>query len=301
MRCTRTPRIRHAHQPPLSVGSGLRPRRSMSLPYNSGVLRESYVELLLRGILRVSDWRTYSLSVFRPLSPSLLRLALIRPATMGQFWTLRNIDRHVVYEHAKLGDWLFYSDHISLLMGLMAPVQLPRYVYDAPTNPDICRVAGADTVGRAREYDSWLTEGPPRVTQRGPLFTLPDELFGAIFAELASDEPALFCFALTCKDLLALAKQAVRDVLSRAEAPWANCRMICLGDYVDDITDLPEGMFTAEERARIDAALAAHAEAIGGIPQSDNCKSDPESGLLRRRASVKRVRTARTRRRTSPI
>ncbi|KAI0659582.1 hypothetical protein C8Q70DRAFT_1053930 [Cubamyces menziesii] len=151
---------------------------------------------------------------------------------MGQFWAMKNIDRQEVYDSGKLGEWLLASDHSYLLGRLMAPIQLPK------------------------EYDTWLTEGK-RVTQRSALFKLPNEMFDMIFDELESDDVSLLCLAITCKDLLALAKQPIVDAVNRGMSTWANCRLICMGEYTQYVEELPEGMLTADELARIKAALAA--------------------------------------------
>ncbi|KAH9892844.1 hypothetical protein C8Q73DRAFT_75141 [Cubamyces lactineus] len=154
---------------------------------------------------------------------------------MGQYWTLKNIDRHETVGGGKLREWLFYADHHRLLEQLASPVQLPR------------------------SYDKWLNGGK-RVTQGCPLMKLPDELLDMIFKELDVEDMSLFCFAITCKDLLALAKQPILKAIDRVIPTWANCRLICLGEYADDIDDLPAGMLTTEERARIDAAVAAESD-----------------------------------------
>ncbi|KAI0334945.1 hypothetical protein GY45DRAFT_966156 [Cubamyces sp. BRFM 1775] len=151
---------------------------------------------------------------------------------MGQFWTLKNIDRQDRFGGAKLGEWLFQSSHSDLLKELMVPVQFPK------------------------DYDEWLQAGE-RAIQRAPLFKLPNEIFGVVFEDLQFEDLSLLCFAITCKDLLALAKQPILQAMNRAIPTWAFCRLICLGDNAEDISDLPSGMLTEEELARIENALVA--------------------------------------------
>ncbi|KAI0334947.1 hypothetical protein GY45DRAFT_1317390 [Cubamyces sp. BRFM 1775] len=195
---------------------------------------------------------------------------------MGQFWTLKNIDRRERFEGGKLGEWLFESDHYDLLEKLMTPVQLPR------------------------DYDKWLNEGK-RVAQRGLLFRLPDEILVMIFNELDAEDMSLFCFAISCKDLLTLAKQPILKAMNRVIPTWANCRLVCLGEYAD-VDDIPADWLTAEELMRIEAAFAAQSarNADGSNPMNkrelefedqspmegllnligEPCKPEPRDALL---------------------
>ncbi|KAI0334946.1 hypothetical protein GY45DRAFT_966137 [Cubamyces sp. BRFM 1775] len=151
---------------------------------------------------------------------------------MGQYWCLKNIDRREDFNEGKLGEWLVESDHHDLLSELAIPVQLPK------------------------EYDTWLNTGK-RVTQRAPLFKLPDEMLGMIFAELDFEDASLVCFAITCKELLVLARRPILKAMNRTLPTWANCRLICLGDNTQDIEELPAGMLTTEELATIGNTLSA--------------------------------------------
>ncbi|KAH9892846.1 hypothetical protein C8Q73DRAFT_699660 [Cubamyces lactineus] len=166
---------------------------------------------------------------------------------MGQYWTLRNIDRRDSFEGGKLGEWLFEASHTDLLKELMIPVQLPK------------------------EYDEWLQEGEHAI-QRAPLFKLPNEILGVVFEELEFEDFSMLCFAITCKDLLVLAKQPILQAINRAIPTWAHCRLICLGDYADDVQDLPPGMLIEDELATMKDALAAQGYSDG----SDEPRSETE-------------------------
>ncbi|KAI0655941.1 hypothetical protein C8Q70DRAFT_404860 [Cubamyces menziesii] len=167
---------------------------------------------------------------------------------MGQYWALKNIDRRDSFGGGKLGEWLFEADHTDLLRELMIPVHLPK------------------------NYDEWIQRGE-RAVQRAPLFKLPNELFEAIFDLLEFEDFSILCFAITCKDVLTLAKQPIFRAMNCAIPTWAYCRLICLGDYADDIHDLPPGMLAEEELAKMKVALATHGPSDG---ESDEPRAETE-------------------------
>ncbi|OSC97975.1 hypothetical protein PYCCODRAFT_1525346 [Trametes coccinea BRFM310] len=148
---------------------------------------------------------------------------------MGQMWYLINLDSQEIATYGKLAEWFWFEDFHEIRQAL----RIRRL-------PD--------------DVDLWLAKGT-RATQRGPLLTLPDEIICMIYAELSDSDVSILCLAVTCKDLLALGKPHILRHLRHAGATWACGRIICVGEYLHELNDLPSGMLTAQEEEAIKAAF----------------------------------------------
>ena len=97
--------------------------------------------------------------------------------------------------------------------------------------------------------DELLTTGSTAL-QRGPLGKLPPELLGLIFDALPEFRDIIF-LCLTCKLLLDVGQRRLQRVTREFFAPWAGCRLVCLGDLSAD-TKLPAGLLTDAEKREIE-------------------------------------------------
>ncbi|KAI0658615.1 hypothetical protein C8Q70DRAFT_993013 [Cubamyces menziesii] len=143
---------------------------------------------------------------------------------MGQDWAIYNIDRKEYYygSSVKLGEW-FFDDHYGLMQALRvkAPMSFSRDIKDR------------------------LNAGK-RATQRSKLFKLPNEILDMVFAEL-KDGKALLYFAITCKALLSHSEHHFFHIYERFNPSWHDCRVVCLGDWMDQDDTLPPGVLTQRE------------------------------------------------------
>ncbi|KAI0745970.1 hypothetical protein C8Q76DRAFT_46116 [Earliella scabrosa] len=90
------------------------------------------------------------------------------------------------------------------------------------------------------------------VAQTGSLFKLSTEILYTIFD--AMEMPATkVAFALTCTHLLSVGEGCIKRMLQDTHCPWADCRLIWLGEYTD-LDKLPPGMLTPEEVQEIKTA-----------------------------------------------
>ncbi|KAI0329625.1 hypothetical protein GY45DRAFT_850329 [Cubamyces sp. BRFM 1775] len=144
---------------------------------------------------------------------------------MGQFWTVFNIDAREHYSSSgwKLGEWFFQDDHDKLadLLRDKAPMSMPE------------------------EIKKKLTDGK-RAVQTSTLFKLPAELWNMVLQELRGDD-VLFCLAITCKTIFAIAEKHLVKFYEELFPSWRDCRIICLGEYIDDEDELPAGVLTEGE------------------------------------------------------
>ena len=167
-----------------------------------------------------------------------------------------NIDRRERFQgrfDGELGEWFFEDHHDDLLEMFRekTEVALPQYApfllalpsSYAPTY-EYCEFA-------YRKMKKRLIEGR-RVTQRAKLFMLPFEVLDLVLEELSSArDHALMYFAITCKDLLDIAEYRIIEFYKKSFLVWRDCRVICVGHYLDEDDELPAGVLTEAERAWI--------------------------------------------------
>ncbi|KAH9899407.1 hypothetical protein C8Q73DRAFT_663128 [Cubamyces lactineus] len=150
---------------------------------------------------------------------------------MGQFWTVFNIDARERYSSSgwKLGEWLFQDHHDDLLelLRAKAPITMPK------------------------EIEKRLTEGKTAV-QSSTLFKLPTEILDMILAELHRDD-VLFMFAITCKAIFVIAERHLVKFYEDLFPSWRDCRIICVGEYMDEQDELPAGVLTESEREWVES------------------------------------------------
>ncbi|KAH9899405.1 hypothetical protein C8Q73DRAFT_320194 [Cubamyces lactineus] len=163
---------------------------------------------------------------------------------MDQLWKVVNIDRRERYQgsyEGGLGQW-FFRDHDELLEMLRekTPITLP---------------------GNMKKR---LAEGK-RAIQPAKLFALPVEVLDMIFEELsfATRDPALFYFAITCKALCDIAERRIVKFYQELFLTWRDCRVICVGIYLEEDDELPAGVLTEAERAWV----ASQRERLGNCYQ----------------------------------
>ena len=98
----------------------------------------------------------------------------------------------------------------------------------------------------SRNYDAQCASPAP---QPSPLFKLPAELIGMLFDAinlLGLGLHTTIALAITCKHMLSVGKPHVLRATRAHWAPWAGCRLICVGSETLP-GDLPPGMLTIEE------------------------------------------------------
>ena len=91
-----------------------------------------------------------------------------------------------------------------------------------------------------------MTEGKKAV-QTSTFFKLPVELLTMIAEELHGDN-VLFHFAITCKAIFAIVEPNLVKFYKELSPSWRDCRVICVGDCMDDKDELPAGVLTEPER-----------------------------------------------------
>ncbi|RDX55352.1 hypothetical protein OH76DRAFT_1478015 [Lentinus brumalis] len=114
------------------------------------------------------------------------------------------------------------------------------------------------------------------VAQTSALFVLPPELLCAVFSALHELHHAV-AFAVTCRYLLSVGRHHILRAEREFYAPWAACRLICIGSKTDE-DDLPESMLTSEERAEVAAWSARASEYADGSGSED--EESVEKGFL---------------------
>ncbi|EIW75259.1 hypothetical protein CONPUDRAFT_169644 [Coniophora puteana RWD-64-598 SS2] len=146
---------------------------------------------------------------------------------MGQYWMFLNLDRHEqVGGLGKLGE--FFGD--------------------GSTNRSIatrlCRLRPLPKIPRIQpsEVESTNIEFPKR-----GLLALPNEILLHI-ADVVRSSTDLVCFAATCHRFWYLCSPAIETAMKTVS--WAGCRIIGLGDYMQN-DDLPAGMLTDAEQAAL--------------------------------------------------
>ncbi|KAI0719355.1 hypothetical protein C8T65DRAFT_827087 [Cerioporus squamosus] len=98
-----------------------------------------------------------------------------------------------------------------------------------------------------------LSRTPPAINNKG-LLSLPDELLLDILdlEEIQWDE--LVILAVTCRRLFILSLKMLNSGRTQVSAPWADCRIVCAGEYAK-LKDLPAALLKAGERAFIEAKI----------------------------------------------
>lgn len=98
-----------------------------------------------------------------------------------------------------------------------------------------------------REYETWCAA--PRAVQpySARLLSMPPELLRCLFDTI--DAMGLgwhttVALAVTCKLLLQIARPHILRGMRAVHAPWAGCRLVCVGERTED---LPAGMLSDEE------------------------------------------------------
>ena len=84
------------------------------------------------------------------------------------------------------------------------------------------------------------------------MLSLPNELL----LQITTYEPfrsleLTVAFAITCQRLFELTRDSVEHARDCCAAPWAFCRVVCLGDYAE-YEDVPKTLYTAAELAVIE-------------------------------------------------
>ncbi|KAH9899406.1 hypothetical protein C8Q73DRAFT_320196 [Cubamyces lactineus] len=123
-----------------------------------------------------------------------------------------------------MGEWFFedHHDELAELLRDKAPITMPNVIKKK------------------------LTEGKKAV-QTSTLFKLPVELLAMIAKELHGDD-VLFMFAITCKAIFAIVEPHLVKFYKELFPSWRDCRVICVGDCMDDKDELPTGVLTDSER-----------------------------------------------------
>ncbi|KAI0722523.1 hypothetical protein C8Q76DRAFT_364549 [Earliella scabrosa] len=166
---------------------------------------------------------------------------------MGQTFELINVDREEKsYEScAKLGEF-FFDDFRDLRAALRLPT-LPR------------------------EVGVWLKRGEVAL-QPGPFGKLSPEVIDMVYAQFTSEDDLddVIWFAITCKRLLTIGKPHLLRLLRAIHAPWAGSRIICLGEYTDDDSELPAGFLTDAEKHKI---ATTEIDGVGEPDEYSKCLS----------------------------
>ncbi|KAI0329621.1 hypothetical protein GY45DRAFT_1435285 [Cubamyces sp. BRFM 1775] len=143
---------------------------------------------------------------------------------MGQNWAIYNIDRREFYSgsSAKLGEW-FFDNQYALMQALRvkAPMSFSRHIKER------------------------LNTGR-RATQTSKFLKLPNEILSMVLIELKHDK-ALLYFAATCKALHSLSEPVFFHFYEQFYPSWHDCRVVCLGDSMDQDDTLPPGVLTESE------------------------------------------------------
>ncbi|KAI0758148.1 hypothetical protein C8Q74DRAFT_1373185 [Fomes fomentarius] len=153
-----------------------------------------------------------------------------------QRWILVNVDQKQLDSESPVGynvplrQW-FFDSHAELYRSLTLP-RLPE------------------------EYKTWCTAPPGRALQQphsARLLSIPPELLHRLFDTI--DAMALgwhtaVALATACKLLLQIARPHIRRGMRVVHAPWAGCRLVCVGERT---RDLPPGMLSDEEEQEIRA------------------------------------------------
>lgn len=111
------------------------------------------------------------------------------------------------------------------------------------------------------------------MAQTSALFVLPPEILGLIFLQITELHHRV-AFAITCRYLLSVGKAYILRSAREFYAPWAGCRLICIGSETT-AGDLPPGMLTAKEEQAV--AAWSRRKTLNGSHSADQAGSTPES------------------------
>ena len=70
------------------------------------------------------------------------------------------------------------------------------------------------------------------------------------------------CLALTCKRMLSISLDDIEDAKSKLASPWVNTRIICVGDYADD---LPPNVLTTSQQTKLSKSNDYGSYSYGGL------------------------------------
>ncbi|KAI0745971.1 hypothetical protein C8Q76DRAFT_852501 [Earliella scabrosa] len=146
---------------------------------------------------------------------------------MGQLFYLINIDRKEISREiwGKIGESL--TDDCPDVIWSLCKTRLPPVI------------------------DGWRSRARA-LRQPGSLFKLSTELLRMIF-DATDTLTTKTAFALTCTHLLSVGEDSIARAMQETHCPWADCRLILLGEYTD-LDKLPPGMLTPEEVQEIKTA-----------------------------------------------
>ena len=102
-----------------------------------------------------------------------------------------------------------------------------------------------------------------------------------VYAQFTSEDDLddVICLAITCKRLLAVGKPHLLRLLRAVHAPWAGSRIICLGGYTEDDSELPKGFLTDAELHKI---ATTEIPVLGEPDEYEKCLSSYACELYRR-------------------
>ncbi|RPD81352.1 hypothetical protein L226DRAFT_135894 [Lentinus tigrinus ALCF2SS1-7] len=116
------------------------------------------------------------------------------------------------------------------------------------------------------QVDVWCNSNTI-IAQTSALFALPPELLGMIFTKLEELHRTV-AFAITCRYLLSVGKMHILRAAREFHAPWAGCRIMCVGLWTKD-DDLPAGMLTSKEIEEVAAWSRGHIKPEGAQKETE--------------------------------
>ncbi|KAI7826430.1 hypothetical protein BX661DRAFT_184013 [Kickxella alabastrina] len=146
---------------------------------------------------------------------------------MGQYWRLVCLDkRQATGSYGKLGEFIFDGSSPRYIARM-----LTRGIYYIPDRPLSARPISEHTTNVGSVIES-----------------LPDIVLDTIMLHLPVVD--VWCFALTCYRTLEIGRRNLARYFNFKEGNrvWAGCRIICVGDYIEDY---PPGVLTASEEAEL--------------------------------------------------
>ncbi|TFK53816.1 hypothetical protein OE88DRAFT_1285046 [Heliocybe sulcata] len=152
---------------------------------------------------------------------------------MGQYWIIVNIDAktYMSFSVKKLGEWLLRPQTgLSMMATLVPPL----------VNTEDSRLD--DSLIRSGSSDNELGQ-----------LSLPTELLGKIFEELDDDVFHVGSLCLANSTLWTIGYSYFIEAVGRHTAHWGGDRVICVGDYAED---LPDGILSKEEMDNLETDSA---------------------------------------------
>ncbi|KAJ7618625.1 hypothetical protein FB45DRAFT_1007378 [Roridomyces roridus] len=164
---------------------------------------------------------------------------------MGQGWQTINLDKREAFGwEGKLAELLFSPSDMPLVFSL-AVARAAKNLPDCDSF--IFPITPGKLVGN---FDGHRLLFPQRAAQRASmLLSLPVELIDKIISHLPLFADIAF-LCITCQYLWEIGRRLLdRHITDElASLSWAGDRIVCIGDFLSDVDEVPDHVFTQQDR-----------------------------------------------------